>query len=44
MGNVLLGDLKKNSWVVLKSDYTITPNSNIENYPYHLNNSIHQKI
>ena len=29
----------------MKSEYTITPNSNIniDNYHYHLNNSIHQK-
>ena len=42
MGKVLLGDFKKVGLVVLKCDYIITPRSNIENYLYHLNKSIHK--
>ena len=38
MGNVVLDDLEKVGWVVLKYDYTITPNSKEQKYFYHLNN------
>ena len=38
MGSVLLGNLKKVGWVVLKCDYFITANSKEQNYLYYLNN------
>ena len=39
MGKVLLGDLEKVGWVVLKCDYGITPNSNVEKHFYYSNNN-----
>ena len=35
---VLMGNLEKVGWVVLKSGYNITPYCNLENELYHLNN------
>ena len=37
-GTVLMGNLKKIGWVVLKSEYNITPYCDLENELYHLNN------
>ena len=37
MGKLLLGDLEKVGWVVLKCDYVITTNSTEQNYFYYLN-------
>ena len=34
MGEVLLGDLEKVGWVVLKCDYVIVPHSNVQDYFY----------
>ena len=41
MGKVLFGNLEKVGCVVLKCDYTITPNSNEQNHLYDLNNKIY---
>ena len=43
MGTVLLGNLEKVSWVVLKCDYTNTANSKEQNSVYHLNNKTFKK-
>ena len=43
MGTVLLGNLEKVSWVVLKCDYTNTANSKEQNSVYHLNNKHFKK-
>ena len=40
MGSVLLGNLDKVAWVVLKYDYAVTADSKEQNYFYHLNNHI----
>ena len=37
-GTVLMGNLEKIGWVVLNSEYNITPNCDLENELYHLNN------
>ena len=44
MGTVLLGNLEKVSWVVLKCDYAITANSIEQNHFYYLNNKMFKKI
>ena len=41
MGKVLVEHLEKVSCVVLKCEYAITPNSNEQNYFYHLDNHKH---
>ena len=38
MGSVLLGDLEKIGWVVLKCDYEITNGEEQQDYFYHMNN------
>ena len=38
MGSVLLGDLEKVGWVVLKCDYEITNGGEQRDYFYHMNN------
>ena len=43
MGTVLLGNLEKVGWVVLKCDYAITANSKEQNHFYYLNNKIFKK-
>ena len=43
MGKVLLGNLEKVGWVVLKCDYAITANSRGQNHFYHLNNKSFKK-
>jgi len=42
-GNVLLGDLEKVGWVVLKCDYKITNGGEQQDYFYQMNNNIHLK-
>ena len=37
-GSILMGNLEKVGWVVLKSGYNICPFSHLENAVYHLNN------
>ena len=37
-GTILMGNLEKVRWVVLKSGYNITPYGELENELYHLNN------
>ena len=37
-GAILMGNLEKIGWVVLKSGYSITPYGELENELYHLNN------
>ena len=37
-GTILMGNLEKVWWVVLKSEYSITPYGELENELYHLNN------
>ena len=44
MGTVLLGNLEKVGWVVLKCDYAITANSREQNHFYYLNNKMFKKI
>ena len=44
MGEVLLGNLEKVGWVVLKFDYDITANSREQNLFYHLNNKSFKKV
>ena len=43
MGSILLGDLEKVGWVVLKYAYEITNGSEQQEYFYHLNNLNFQK-
>ena len=43
MGTLLLGNLEKVGWVVLRCDYAITANSKVQNYIYDLNNKILKK-
>ena len=43
MGSILLGDLEKVGWVVLKCAYEITNGSEQQEYFYHLNNHTFQK-
>ena len=43
MGSVLLGDLKKVGWIVLKCDYEITNGGEQQNYFYHMNNNTFSK-
>ena len=38
MGTMLLGNLEKVSWVVLKCNYVITAKSREQNHFYYLNN------
>ena len=38
MGTVLLGNLEKVGWVILKYDYAINENSREQNHFYYLNN------
>ena len=38
MGTVLLGNLEKVGWVILKYDYAINANSREQNHFYYLNN------
>ena len=42
IGKVLLCDLKNVGWVFLKCDFSMTSNSNIENYFYYFNNNNHK--
>ena len=44
MGKVLLGNLEKVGWVVLKCDYAITANSREQNHFYYLKNKMFKKI
>ena len=44
MGKVLLGNLEKVDWVVLKCDYAITANSSGQNHFYHWNNKSFKKV
>ena len=37
-GSILMGNLEKVGWVVLKSEYNIVSFSHLENSMYHLNN------
>ena len=43
MGSVLLGDLEKVDWVVLKCSYEITNGSEQQEYFYYLNNNTFPK-
>ena len=38
-GSILMGNLEKVGWVVLKSGYNIVPFGHLENAMYHLNNN-----
>ena len=44
IGTVLLGNLEKVGWVVLKCDYAITANSREQNHFYYLNNKSFKKM
>ena len=41
--NILIGDLEKVGWVVLKYDYEIKNGGEQQNYFYQINNNIHSK-
>ena len=43
MGKVILDNLEKVGWIVLKCDYAITANSREQNHFYHLNNKSFKK-